>query len=930
MLRLLIALVLLGGLVPAGGMALVEEAMPNLAILELTDGTTTIDLLKAVDSGSDKTGYIVSSWRPAVAYYKGDGTWVDSPLAYGRRLVDKQFATVIESIELKGHGTSADDLIREGQEIRRLLEKASDYWASDWQDEPVYLKARAFNETNTRYAILLAGRIPDDENPYGQPFLQPGCEAAADNLTLVIERQHWQEVAPGSDTCVKASGSRGWDGISYVSDSFTPSQSEDDGWLYQGGGQAFALASTQLAFGNYTAGPTAAGLRFRSVTIPQGATIIEAYITFEAALNGVNDYCRVVIYGEDVDDAPVYTAEAEAFYNRAQSLTAASVEWPVYIDDTSGIEQWTQGTDYNTPSLVEIVQEIVDRTGWASGNDLAFQFWDNYSDTGAARNGTSWDHVTRTEPTLYVTYIASGGSYTFGRTETCLEEVYVINKEAVGQLTHVYHEDNSAGTFPDGNLVVETAYDIFVDPINDDDAAYWGIDEDAPHATTFNNLVFDIKTAAVYVGGATIEWQYSQGAAAWATLDVQDNTDDGTGPFSLTGVKSVHWDPPTDWAVDTVNGVTAYWVRALPTVGGDSISTPEQQNRYVYTTIWSSVLVDEAQVPGDIPAAARFRIKNVSDDGRNPQTVATRVSRAIVALRSTARGTSFVPYLNILEGDENQNPIGINVELLGANWAQDATVRRAPGGLANYWNPGGVGVMGNRVRVDFLPTIAAEYYGSFRVFVLASQLGGTAGDFEMELEMRSGSYRIPSLWWTSDPVVIPLRTAAYQWALNDFGLLTFPRNLSSDDTAQGMSMYIRASNASVGADGDLYIFALILMPVDEAIWDIWGPNPDTAGDFIGAITDYQTVHRYALIDSTTHPKVPLRVLTAREDNDNIENPSWRPLQSGRAILQANADQRIFVLTGIYDVNDDWDWEPHYSHTVQIWRAARYLSMRGDR
>jgi hypothetical protein len=91
-----------------------------------------------------------------------------------------------------------------------MLEKAANYWATDWQDEPVWIEARASEETNLRYGLIVQGRIPEDENPFSQPFLQPMCESAMDRMTLVVERTHWTENQPGVGTAVELSAVETW------------------------------------------------------------------------------------------------------------------------------------------------------------------------------------------------------------------------------------------------------------------------------------------------------------------------------------------------------------------------------------------------------------------------------------------------------------------------------------------------------------------------------------------------------------------------------------------------------------------------------------------------------------------------------------------------------------------------------------------------
>ncbi|MHA2263563.1 MAG: hypothetical protein ACXAEN_14300 [Candidatus Thorarchaeota archaeon] len=171
------------------------------AILEITDGTVTIDFL----NGATETGLHLESWRPNVPAFKGGGVFQESALSFGRQLVDRQFNNHVETFNLKASAANQDNVIRTMQEIRRLLEKAAMYWVADWQDEPVWIKAKASNETNARYAIIVAGSIVEDENPYSQPFLQPTCAAVMNALTLVLEHMFWSSEIPGTGTATALS-----------------------------------------------------------------------------------------------------------------------------------------------------------------------------------------------------------------------------------------------------------------------------------------------------------------------------------------------------------------------------------------------------------------------------------------------------------------------------------------------------------------------------------------------------------------------------------------------------------------------------------------------------------------------------------------------------------------------------------------------------
>jgi hypothetical protein len=177
----------------------------GVATLVITDGSTIVDLL------ATGYGFHLADWPQAITGYKGGGTIQDSPLADGRRLVDKKFVDGIETFTLRANATNQDALADDMQDLLRLLEQATDYW-SGWYDTPVYLEVKWNNETNTRYAIIKNYQVGALPNPFGPPFLQANCEALYDEFTLVIERGPWLSNVPGEETATAASASESYDG----------------------------------------------------------------------------------------------------------------------------------------------------------------------------------------------------------------------------------------------------------------------------------------------------------------------------------------------------------------------------------------------------------------------------------------------------------------------------------------------------------------------------------------------------------------------------------------------------------------------------------------------------------------------------------------------------------------------------------------------
>lgn len=171
--------------------------MTNYAIFEITDGTTSVSFVNGP--------FYVTNWRPALPGYKSGGSFIDPPMADGRRLVYRKFDNITERIDFVHR---AGDVDLAAEDIRRLvllLEKASQYWISDETGDAVYLKARAHGETNTRYATIVSWALPELANPFAMPFLQADCAVVQTDLSLVVEHSMWRDEPPGTYSLVNIS-----------------------------------------------------------------------------------------------------------------------------------------------------------------------------------------------------------------------------------------------------------------------------------------------------------------------------------------------------------------------------------------------------------------------------------------------------------------------------------------------------------------------------------------------------------------------------------------------------------------------------------------------------------------------------------------------------------------------------------------------------
>lgn len=157
----------------------------------------------------------------------------------------------------------------------------------------------------------------------------------------------------------------------------------------------------EMAYDSYVSGSQGlvgyqhVGLRFQNITIPQGATITSAYIQFTADEKD-DELTTLTIWGEDTDDAAAFSYATNDVSNR--TATSNSVEWIP--------EEWATvgaaGADEKTPDISTVIQEIVDRGAWNSGNSLVLVVAGEGTRTAESYDGSSAD-----APTLHLEYTSN-------------------------------------------------------------------------------------------------------------------------------------------------------------------------------------------------------------------------------------------------------------------------------------------------------------------------------------------------------------------------------------------------------------------------------------------------------------------------------------------------------------------------------------------
>ncbi|KKL09606.1 hypothetical protein LCGC14_2564180, partial [marine sediment metagenome] len=168
----------------------------------------------------------------------------------------------------------------------------------------------------------------------------------------------------------------------------------------------FSTGGFSVNFGSLSAASDGAGAvqRFTTVAIGNADTIDVAYLTWNPNVTRSNTVCKAKLDADDAD-SPSAPANDTDYHNIVR--TAAVVTW-------DPIPTFTLDTPINSPSIVSVIQELVDRGGWASGNAMVILCHDDdlLSSADALRGGDSYDSDSTLAPKLHIEYTAAAGGVT--------------------------------------------------------------------------------------------------------------------------------------------------------------------------------------------------------------------------------------------------------------------------------------------------------------------------------------------------------------------------------------------------------------------------------------------------------------------------------------------------------------------------------------
>jgi 3-phytase len=143
----------------------------------------------------------------------------------------------------------------------------------------------------------------------------------------------------------------------------------------------------------YDGGNQTVGVRFVGVNVPRGAAIVRAYVQFQVD-EATSTATSLTIQGQAADNAPTFVSATGDVSSRPRTTAAAAWSPPAWL--TIG----AAGPDQRTSDLSAVIQEIVNRAGWAPGNALVLVFTGAGKRVAEARDGDKLG-----APLLHVEYL---------------------------------------------------------------------------------------------------------------------------------------------------------------------------------------------------------------------------------------------------------------------------------------------------------------------------------------------------------------------------------------------------------------------------------------------------------------------------------------------------------------------------------------------
>jgi hypothetical protein len=808
---------------------------------ELTDGTTTVDLL-----GKNVGAFSIKEWIPTTPAVKGEGIWLDNPLIDGRQLAIRKQTNIIENFTLTVKGQSQSDIYSAIRALRRMLDRAIKFWTDPQRfTSPVYLIIQYPEETQAYQSVVYDYRLPAYADPWNTPMWN-GTHPVTDDFALTIERGYR---VPMGNICADLN----YDYVTFpvVASNFSPAQSADDARI------TISTTSISLTSYLYVGQGWGTGIRFDNVTIPAGATITRArlVVTSHMAPSG---YKPDITFKGEANVAPAVFSTYANFIGRTRTTASYVLAGSDYSWENAGVSVYIP-PNYG---LESIIQEIIDLPGWASGNELVMFLSGN---DFAFVQFASFDNPAYDPPVLYVEY------------STESKTIVIDNDDCTGIIMSNEDKFNDVGTvqFYDDSLAAYTVlngtalpWTLFPAIPAVDDILY--IACNISTAAPFAQLIFNLTTVMI---NATLVWEYYDGAGWTALASMVDKT----GDLTYLGQNAMHFLPSDDWATFAVNGVTAYWIRIRISVAAGAITPPVQDVAEIQ--VGNRPYIDITSIP-ESDASCKLRVRITPNGASAPTWPGGEIDQfaideVFISSRSLSRGTDFTPYINLAGGGV---PTGITITPVGTI---DLVLVTSPTGVTLQYAPAGVEVETDRIVITLSAPIIEQYQGKFRAMLRRFSVDSPE-NISYRLRVATNITGSTPAFYQTDLIV---DTADLDHRVVDFGVI----DLTPPPGTVYENLYIVISTDTLDACEVLYE-DLILLPADEMFIHAYQRIGSDVTDPILTYDDMVIV-----LDGVSNDDLSVYV----EKSGSVVNPYLYESNSEFELDPAGGGKRLWFFVGTY-------------------------------
>lgn len=328
----------------------------------------------------------------------------------------------------------------------------------------------------------------------------------------------------------------------------------------------------------------------------------------------------------------------------------------------------------------------------------------------------------------------------------------------------------------------------------------------------WHHFVIPIATAGSYTADVVVE-AYISGAWTELTNGTQFTFYDPTwtqtspdGLFKAAGEWVLNVAPGANWQTVAVDGETFYWVRLrLNTVTTWTTTPVTHSTETMYTPRLPYFIIPSTAIGGDTFPRALFRLKTAY--GGSTAEGMGNLSRIIMGAKSINLA-NFQSHINLGNAGNTgwTNSYGTDTS--------SATSTKAGAGVV-----AAVTFTSNTSLVSRVTLTGSglfdDYRGAYRVYLIAEQVGGSAGDVAVKVRFLAGSSAAGSPYVDVPSTSVATLAADKGFEVIECGIVQIPFGPTVSADSLGIDLYIEVHAERTSGSATLNLERLVLIPIDE-------------------------------------------------------------------------------------------------------------------